>query len=87
MRTPPEATSIKSTRSIVELILKNSFSQRVVDIWNSLPTKVIESNTVNGFKNQLNSHWKDLEIKFRPDIYKPEVTNGYDQSRRVAGVN
>jgi hypothetical protein len=23
-------------------------------------------NTVNGFKNQLNSHWKDLEIKFRP---------------------
>ena len=47
-----------------------SFSQRVVDTWNSLPAKVIESNTVNGFKNQLNSHWKDLEIKFRPDIYK-----------------
>jgi hypothetical protein len=46
-------------------------------------------NTVNGFKNQLNSHWKDLEIKFRPDtcIYKPEVTNGYDQSRSVAGAN
>jgi hypothetical protein len=52
-------------------IRKYSFSQRVVDTWNSLPAKVIESNTVNGFKNQLNSHWKDLEIKFRPDIYKP----------------
>ena len=61
--------------------------QRVVDTWNSLPAKVIESNTVNGFKNQLNSHWKDLEIKFKPDIYKPEVTNGYDKSRRVAGAN
>ena len=67
-------------------IRKYSFSQRVVDTWNSLPAKVIESNTVNGFKNQLNSHWKDLEIKFKPDIYKPEVTNGYDKSRRVAGA-
>ena len=52
-------------------IRKYSFSQRVVDTWNSLPAKVIESNTVNGFNNQLNSHWKDLEIKFKPDIYKP----------------
>ena len=51
-------------------IRKYGFSQRVVDTWNSLLAKVIESNTVNGFKNQLNSHWKDLEIKFRPDIYK-----------------
>jgi hypothetical protein len=67
-------------------IRKYIFSQRVVDIWNSLPAKVIESNTVNGFKNQLNLHWKDLEIKFKPDIYKPEVTNEYDKSRRVAGA-
>ena len=67
-------------------IRKYIFSQRVVDIWNSLPAKVIESNTVNGFKNQLNLHWKDLEIKFKPDIYKPEVTNEYDNSRRVAGA-
>jgi hypothetical protein len=86
MRTPPEATSIKSTRSNVELILENTVSRRVVDTWNSLPAKVIESNTVNGFKHQLNSHWKDFEIKFKPDIYKPEVTNGYDKSRRVAGA-
>ena len=59
MRTPPEVISIKSTRSNVELILENTVSRRVVDTWNSLPAKVIESNTVNGFKNQLNSHWKD----------------------------
>ena len=78
MRIPPEVTSIKSTRSIVELILENTVSR--VDTWNSLPAKLIESNTINGFKNQLNSHWKDLEIKFRQDIHKPEVTNGYDQS-------
>jgi hypothetical protein len=42
-------------------IRKYSFSQRVVETWNSLPAKVIESNTVNGLKNQLNSHWKDLQ--------------------------
>ena len=68
-------------------IRKYIFSQRVVDTWNSLPAKVIESNTVNGFKNQLNLHWKDLEIKFKPDIYKPVVTNEYDKSRRVTGAN
>jgi hypothetical protein len=48
-------------------IRKYSFSQRVVDTWNSFPAKVIESNTVNEFKNQLNTHWKDLEyIWIRP---------------------
>ena len=78
----------KSTKYITQdPLTPDAFSQRVVDTWNSLSAKVIESNTVNGFKNQLNSHWKDLEIKFKPDIYKPEVTNGYDKSRRVAGTN
>jgi hypothetical protein len=67
-------------------IRKYNFSQRVVDTWNSLPAKVIESNTVNWFKKQLNSDWKDLEIKFKPDICKPEETNGYDKSRRVTGA-
>ena len=54
-------------------IRKYSFSQRDVDTWNSLSEIVIESITINGFKNQLNWHWKDLEIKFRPDI--PGYTN------------
>jgi hypothetical protein len=53
-------------------IRKYSFSQRIVDMWNSLPKQVIETKTVNTFKSQLNNHWKNLEIKFSPDVYRPE---------------
>jgi hypothetical protein len=26
------------------------------------------------FKSQLNTHWKNLDIKLMPDIYGPEAT-------------
>ena len=35
-----------------------SFSQRVINDWNSLPTSVIEAPTLNTFKNRLDEHWK-----------------------------
>jgi hypothetical protein len=47
---------------ILELVV---FSQRVVDEWNKLPKKVIDSKTINTFKSQLNNHWKNLDIKFK----------------------
>ena len=53
-------------------VRKYSFSQRIVDEWNKIPKKVIDSKTINTFKSQLNNHWKNLEIKFSPDIYQPE---------------
>jgi hypothetical protein len=53
-----------------------------MDTWNKLPANVVESKTVNMFKSQLNTHWKNLDIKFMPDVYGPEVT-GNTQSRRV----
>ena len=34
---------------------KFSFSHRVIDVWNGLPIEVINCNTVNGFKNKLDS--------------------------------
>jgi hypothetical protein len=37
------------------------------------------------FKSQLNTYWKNLDIKFMPDVYGPEVT-GNTQSRRVSGA-
>ena len=67
-------------------IRKYSFSQRVVDIWNKLPANVVESKTVNMFKSQLNTDWKNLDIKFTPDVYGPEVI-GNTQSRRVSGTS
>jgi hypothetical protein len=52
---------------------KYSFSQRIVDMWNSLPKQVIETKTVNTFKSQLNNHWQNLEIQFSPDVYRSKV--------------
>jgi hypothetical protein len=38
-----------------------------------LPESVIDATSVNSFKNRLNNHWKNIEIKFVPDFYGPEA--------------
>ena len=38
---------------------KYSFGQRIVTDWNSLPTEVVESTSVNSFKNHLDTYWSD----------------------------
>ena len=43
----------------VSRIRRNAFSIRVVNDWNSLPPEVVPSETVNQFKNRLDSHWKN----------------------------
>ena len=55
----------------------------MVDTWNKLSANVIEPKTVNMLKCQLNTHWKNLDIKFMPDVYGPEV-RGNTQSRWVS---
>ena len=42
----------------------NSFYCRVVDLWNSLPSTVVDAPTLNTFKNRLDDHWKDLPLKY-----------------------
>ena len=39
-------------------IRKYSFSQRIVDMWNSLPKQVIETKTVNTFKTTTGKIWR-----------------------------
>ena len=34
------------------------FSQRVVNEWNSLPTEVIDSQSINSFKSRLDKFWR-----------------------------
>ena len=38
-------------------VMKHFFSNRVVDLWNSLPECVISATSVNSFKNRLDKYW------------------------------
>jgi len=40
---------------------KNFFSNRIVNIWNSLPDYVVMYDTINTFKNR---HWKHRDFLF-----------------------
>ncbi|XP_077980268.1 uncharacterized protein LOC144435555 [Glandiceps talaboti] len=42
----------KSTRA-------NFFPNRIINAWNKLPTKIVTANTINSFKNTLDSHWAE----------------------------
>ena len=53
------------------------FSQRVVNVWNSLPENVVCAQSVNSFKHLLNEHWKRHTVKFTPEFWNPpEVVSG-----------
>ena len=38
---------------------KFSFGPRVTDSWNSLPERIVNTETINQFKDRLNKYWKD----------------------------
>jgi len=43
-------------------VRKYSFTQRIVNIWNSLPEHVVNSSSVNSFKNNLDKFWVSQEV-------------------------
>ena len=45
-------------------VRKYSFSNRVVDLWNSLPDSVISAETVFYFETRLDNYWKDQDILY-----------------------
>jgi len=51
------------TRCIYEL-QKNFFTNRIINMWNSLPDYVVMSDTINTFKNRLDAHWKHRDFLF-----------------------
>jgi hypothetical protein len=57
-----------------------SFSQRVVDHWNSLPDKVVEASSVDSFKSSINKHG-ETPLKFIPDFYGPKA--GHNTRRQL----
>lgn len=45
-------------------VQKNSFYYRTIKMWNELPNKVVHAESLNEFKNYLDSHWKDDPIRY-----------------------
>ena len=43
---------------------KNSFSFRVVDLWNSLPSFVVEAPSIEAFERRLDKVWNSFPIRF-----------------------
>ena len=41
----------------------NAFSNRIITDWNSLPMNLVDSNTVNLFKNKIDTLWKSREVE------------------------
>ena len=50
---------------------KYYFTERIVNMWNSLPDAVVNSSTINQFKNRLDRHWSKQEMMYN---YKAELT-------------
>ena len=59
--------------TIYQYFIISVYSQRVVAHWNALPESVIDATSINSFKNRLNNHWKNIEVKFVPDFYGLEA--------------
>ena len=48
---------------ITKFVSANAFSNRIVKDWNTLPSKIIMSQTTDNFKNNLDDLWKDEIFK------------------------
>ena len=42
------------------------FSTRIVNDWNGLPLRVVESTTINQFKARLDLHWTSIQYDVHP---------------------
>jgi len=58
-----------------------SFLPRIINTWNSLPDFVVNVDSVNIFKNQLDTFWSDQEIIFD---YTAELTRIGDRSEFIS---
>lgn len=63
---------------------RQSFSNRIVDTWNSLPDIVVRAPSLNSFKSHLNLHWKHHQLKFSAACYLTDYETGYRQLHQDA---
>ena len=43
---------------------KYFFAIRVVSVWNSLPNSVVQAQSTNAFKRELDRHWQHEELLY-----------------------
>ncbi len=48
----------------VKEVRKFFFTNRIVKMWNTLPSDVVNAPSVNAFKNRLDDFWKHQPVKF-----------------------
>ena len=53
---------------------KFAFANRVVDLWNDLPSTVVAAETVESFKAWFDEAWKIQPVKYNPN--EPITTKG-----------
>lgn len=51
---------------------KFSFTNRIVDLWNTLPQSVIDAKDVRQFEIRLDKYWEHQDVKFE---YKASIQN------------
>ena len=53
------------------MIYVSFFANRIVNVWNSLPSCVVSAETVNCFKTRLDRFWlnQDIIYNFRSEIH------------------
>jgi len=59
------------------MILENIFKERIVNLWNSLPSLVVEALSVNCFKMRLDKFWSNQDVLYdlKHHFWEPEVGN------------
>ena len=50
---------------------KNFFSQRIINVWNSLPSHIVNAKSMSMFKKELDTHWKEQELGYGVIKAKP----------------
>ena len=46
----------------------NQFTSKIANDWNSLPEDIVESSTINTFKNRL-----DMYFEYDPSVFDPDI--------------
>ena len=62
-RTRGNSLKLQKFRSRLD-IRKYAFSNRVVDIWNSLPDCVVTAKSLHAFENRLDKYWSNQELVY-----------------------